>query len=142
MVDPALSRRVAAAMHKAASDLSAEDRRALALAVERAGQWSRLPVAWRERILAIETSDFTIIGERGLMYLLAAGTDDQERPLGRTYDRRQGILGPVALVGSILSHAPGWEEPDLPVWLEKQLLGEARALLVAPGDTAPPGAEA
>jgi hypothetical protein len=54
MVDPALSRRVAAAMQKAASDLSLSDRAALAKAVERAETWARLPVKWRRRVAAIE----------------------------------------------------------------------------------------
>ncbi len=58
---------------------------------------------------------FTIIGEQGLMYLLAAGAvDERGLPLGRIYDRRRGLVGPVEPIGTILAHAPGWEEPDLP----------------------------
>jgi len=78
---------------------------------------------------------YKIIGEQGLMYLLYAGENEHGWPLGRIYDRRRGLVGPVMLVGSIVNHAPGWEEPDLPDWLERQLLDEvSRLLAVAPGD--------
>jgi len=54
VIEPELSRRVAAAMQAAGADLTISDRRELAKACERAETFEALPPKWRERILTIE----------------------------------------------------------------------------------------
>ena len=57
VIEPAFSRRVAAAMHMAGADLSLSERGALAGACERAETFNALPAHWRLRILRIELTD-------------------------------------------------------------------------------------